>query len=84
MARVGAGVRVWPAVLCCASWSCPGRPVGQEFVFHRVGNGAEPQPGPGLVGVGKGVAFEIVSPLCGDRLHVRMGVRERLRRTLGL
>ena len=19
--------------LCCVSWSCPGRPVGQEFVF---------------------------------------------------
>ena len=32
MARVGAGVRVWPAVLCCASWSCPGRPVGQAWL----------------------------------------------------
>ena len=49
MARVGAGVSVWPAVLGCASWSWPGRPVGQELVFHCVGNGAEPQPGPGLM-----------------------------------
>lgn len=70
--------------LSCVSGSCPGRPVGQEFGFHHVGNGAEPQAGPGLVGVRKGVVFEIVSPLRGDRLHVRMGVRECLRRTLGL
>ena len=43
--------------LCCVSWSCPGRPVGREFVLRCVGNGAEPQVGPGLVGAGKGVVF---------------------------
>ena len=43
--------------LCCVSWFCPGRPVGREFVLRCVGNGAEPQVGPGLVGAGKGVVF---------------------------
>ena len=56
----GIGIRICVAcnaVLCFLFLSM--RDYRQEFVFHRVGNGVEPQAGPGLVGRVKGLCLRL-------------------------